>query len=241
MLKITGYSWKIVIGGGGGVGKTTFINRYLGGEFTPDTKLTVGVQFHARMEKINGYECNLAIWDLGGQDRFRFVQDNYIRGAVGAIVFFDMSRLNTLYQVEDWVNLIRKNASPKIPIILGGTKNDLVPREKEGEIYDLVLEVLEDLGLNCFMATSSKTGSNVTAVMRNLVVTLIEARVERKPALSIIKPQEYTRLKYSPIFTDSEINYILPAVKSNLDPGEDLIKTELEKEKLKDFGLPEKI
>jgi GTPase SAR1 family protein len=34
------YIWKIVVGGQGGVGKTTFITRYLTGQFMADTALT---------------------------------------------------------------------------------------------------------------------------------------------------------------------------------------------------------
>jgi small GTP-binding protein len=88
------YLFKIVIGGQGAVGKTTLLHRYLNGVFLQNSSMTIGVAFHAKQLYLEGVQkkVKLSLWDLGGQERFRFLQANYSAGAKAAVVFFDMTR-----------------------------------------------------------------------------------------------------------------------------------------------------
>lgn len=177
------YTFKIVVGGAGGVGKTTLLHRYLHNVFKTDTTLTVGVTFKTKELVRNGQKITLALWDLGGQDRFRFLQPTFCQGARAGLIFFDMSRLGTMEQVKDWVAMFRKHASPGIPIILGGTKLDLVDPEMIGEATDLAREIVEKLGLTCFVPTSSRSGENVEEIITNVVDMLVAQASSAKEAV----------------------------------------------------------
>ncbi len=169
------YLFKIVIGGQGAVGKTTLLYRYLNGVFLPDTTMTIGVAFQAKEVYYEGLQkkVKLALWDLGGQERFRFLQTNYSAGAKAAIVFFDMTRVDTINQVKDWVDMFRVHAGQSIPIVLGGTKLDLVEFDQFDDINELARETVSDLGLACFVPTSSKTGVNVDVIFKYIIDTLV--------------------------------------------------------------------
>jgi len=167
------YIIKIVIGGAGGVGKTTLLHRYLHGEFLPDTSLTIGIQFHTKELMRNGQKIVLSLWDLGGQDRFRFLQPTYCKGAQAGIVFFDMSFPGTIRQVKEWVDLFRNNTIGNIPIVLGGTKLDCVDKDVIESIYLEARETVEDLGMLCFIPTSSKTGMNVQELISNIIDSVL--------------------------------------------------------------------
>ncbi|MFX0098484.1 MAG: Rab family GTPase [Candidatus Hodarchaeota archaeon] len=167
------YSWKLVFGGAGGAGKTTLIQRFLSDEFSPDTKMTVGVQFHTGNLRFKEKRFLLMLWDLGGQEKFRFIQDQYIQGSVGGFVFFDMSRLGTLQQVENWVKMFRKNLPPTAPIVLVGSKLDLIKDEERADIDALANQYVEDLGLTGYTQTSSKTGTNVYEAVTYVVDLLL--------------------------------------------------------------------
>ncbi|MEX2681814.1 MAG: Rab family GTPase [Candidatus Sigynarchaeota archaeon] len=161
---------KIVIGGAGGVGKTTYLHRFIHGNFFPSTALTIGVAFVTKTIKLDGHAIVLQLWDLGGQDRFRTLQPAYVRGARAGIVFFDMSMPETIFQVADWVSMFRNNAAtPSIPIVLGGTKLDCVPRDQIGTLFKTAADCVAELGLTCFVPTSSKDGTNVDALMDPIV------------------------------------------------------------------------
>ena len=54
--------------------------------------LTIGVEFGARMIKIEDKSIKLQIWDTAGQESFRSITRSYYRGAAGALLVYDITR-----------------------------------------------------------------------------------------------------------------------------------------------------
>ena len=98
---------KIITIGDGGVGKTTMLHRYKEGEFKDDTQMTYGVDFFVKELEIEGTKLLLQIWDLGGQDQFRFLHNERALGIKGGIFMFDLTRIDTLGMIEEWISLCR--------------------------------------------------------------------------------------------------------------------------------------
>ncbi len=169
------YMFKIVIGGAGGVGKTTLLQRYLRNVFVPNSTMTIGVAFHSKEVVCEGLQkrIKLSLWDLGGQDRFRFMQATYSAGARAGIVFFDLTRMNTVMQVKDWVEMFRAHASPGMPIALGGTKLDAVDPNTLEDTNDFARETAAELGLPIYVPTSAKTGEGVEEIFKYIIDTLV--------------------------------------------------------------------
>ena len=180
MTNQTDMSFKVLAGGAGGVGKTTFLYRYLTQNFVQDTKLTVGVQLHSHTTERQGKSISLIMWDLGGQDRFRFVQSSYMRGASIAMAFYDTTRIGTLGQVREWVSMFRQHGTPGLPIILVGTKADLLANDHE--MMTMAIEeadaIASELELHDHVVTSAKTGANVQEAVASLIDTLLLQRFE---------------------------------------------------------------
>jgi small GTP-binding protein len=166
------YIWKLVVGGQGGVGKTTILYRFIHNEFLEDTKLTVGVQFHTQALERQNRKISLVLWDLGGQERFRFIQPEYVKGAVGAFICFDLSRYMTLEATREWIAMFRQNA-PTAPVVLVGTKLDLVEENERQSIFDAANAMVQENGLLAFIPTSSKQGLNVNETIYYMVDTLL--------------------------------------------------------------------
>nr|MDO8113868.1 Rab family GTPase [Candidatus Sigynarchaeota archaeon] len=175
------FIFKIVVGGAGGVGKTTLLHRYLHNVFLPDTTMTIGIAFHTKVIVSDDSNVTLTLWDLGGQERFRFMQPSYISGAKAGIVFFDMSRFDTIMQVKDWVDMFRKYGPPRIPIILGGTKLDIVSPEMIEPTNESAKELVDKLGLGGYFPTSSKTNTNVDELFASLLDLTLARAKEEKP------------------------------------------------------------
>ena len=172
--------WKIVVLGDGGVGKTTFLHRYINGSFLENTKLTIGVEFHTIFVEKDGNTVEFVLWDLGGQDRFRFFQENYIKGSRAAIIAFDMNRLSTLAHVNDWVALVREFATKDCPIILVGMKKDLIAEQHLSDIEEAAKEKMENLGLKEVQFTSSKENYNVKETFDRLIDFIFDQIEEKK-------------------------------------------------------------
>lgn len=170
------YTFKIVVGGADGVGKTTLLHRYVHGDFIHDSLMTIGVALQVkeayckRLRKM----VKLSMWDLGGQPRFRFLQASYMSGALAGIVFFDMTRLDTMAQVREWVWSFR-GKSPGMPIVLGGTKLDaLTDPLAIDETFLYAKDVADQLGLLTYIPTSSKTGDGIDEIFSCIIDALAD-------------------------------------------------------------------
>ncbi len=165
--------YKLIFGGAGGVGKTTLLNRFMYNDFNPATPLTVGVAFNTLAIERQGRNIGLALWDLGGQDRFRFIQGIYCEKSQAAFVFFDMSNLGTLSQVPDWISMFRQYNDPSIPIVLIGTKMDLLEETELENIHAIANQHVVDHGLYCYAPTSAKLKVNVEEIIYYMIDLLI--------------------------------------------------------------------
>ncbi len=158
--------FKIITGGDGGVGKTTLLYRYVEGKFLTNTKSTLGVDFYWKKFKINDTQIDLQFWDFGGQRGFRHILKNYVSGASGALLLFDLTSASSLEQIDDWVDIFREN-DPILPIIFLGTKLDLTDLI-EVEDKDAI-SFKEKYGFLEYIKVSSKTDKNVNLAFQLLV------------------------------------------------------------------------
>ncbi|MFX1518348.1 MAG: Rab family GTPase [Promethearchaeota archaeon] len=169
------YIFKVIVAGEGGVGKTTFINKYATNKFIQDTKITVGVSFHSFETKVNDGETSikLQVWDFGGEKRFRFILPSYCKGAHGVIFAFDLTRTTSLWNLEDWIKLVNENTNNAPTFFLAGTKLDLIEK-KNPQMMSYVDEQISkflqkhELPADLFLKTSSLTGENITDVFAKI-------------------------------------------------------------------------
>ena len=161
---------KTIITGEGGVGKTTLLHRYIEGRFDANTRLTIGVEFFLKEIVIDEDSILLQIWDFGGQERFRLLLSNYVKGAKGALLLFDLTRPLTLNTLHEWVNICRSD-DPELPILLVGSKADL---EEMIAVNEELLESLKDeFNFFEYVRISSKTGENVDVVFEKIAREII--------------------------------------------------------------------
>ncbi|MBA7648652.1 hypothetical protein ES703_56440 [subsurface metagenome] len=162
---------KVVTAGNGGVGKTTFLHRYIEGRFSRDTKITVGVEFFSKnLGEINGRKYILQLWDFGGVSQYRFLLESYVLEARGGLLFFDLTTPYSIDSLEEWISILRKN-DDNLPIILIGMKADLII---DYTFDDYLNKLVEKYRILKYFRVSAKTGENVDIVMNLLNNKLIE-------------------------------------------------------------------
>lgn len=164
---------KFLVLGDGGVGKTTLLHRYIKGKFLNTATMTIGVEFLSKQIQMNGINCQLILWDISGQDRFRFMIDKYMRGASGALLLFDTTNMTSFVNIGKWVNLVRKYYQ-NLPIILIAAKCDLEEFSIVGDIY--AKKTRERYGMVDFIKTSSKTGLNVESAFQTLANYVVQIK-----------------------------------------------------------------
>lgn len=132
----------VVLIGDSGVGKSNLLSRFTRNEFSLDSKSTIGVEFATRSLQIKDKVIKAQIWDTGtfklclcnvltvfcpwlaGQERYRAITSAYYRGAVGALIVYDITSQNTFDSVERWLKELRDHADNQIVIMLVGNKID---------------------------------------------------------------------------------------------------------------------
>ncbi|CAL5050157.1 unnamed protein product [Urochloa decumbens] len=119
------YVFKIVVIGDSAVGKTQLLGRFTRDEFFLDSKSTIGIEFQTRTVDIARRRVKAQIWDTAGQERYRAVTSAYYRGALGAMLVYDVTRRHTFEHAARWVDELRAHADKSIVVMLIGNKADL--------------------------------------------------------------------------------------------------------------------
>lgn len=107
------------------MGKSNLLSRFTRNEFNLDSKSTIGVEFATRSIQVDSKTIKAQIWDTAGQERYRAITSAYYRGAVGALLVYDISKHQTYENVTRWLRELREYADANIVIMLVGNKSDL--------------------------------------------------------------------------------------------------------------------
>jgi small GTP-binding protein len=171
---ITDYTFKVIVVGPAAVGKTSLIRRFVENQFSFNYKSTIGVDFLAKTIRLeNGKIVRLALWDIGGQARFKFLRRNFYEGTHGALLVFDLSRANTFTHLKEWLIDMQTIIEYKIPFIILGNKSDLVV--EVGEVINREEpKKLADKEESIYLETSAKTGDNVEYAFNELTKQMLE-------------------------------------------------------------------
>ncbi|OHS99523.1 Ras family protein [Tritrichomonas foetus] len=166
-------SFKIVVVGASTVGKSSIVQRLVQGTFTEDGSTTCGADFYTYNCPVNSSNVKLQIWDTAGQERFRSISKSYFRNAVGAILVYDITNMQSFDQLTDWLNDLQTLCSPNAYIILVGNKIDLESQRQVGA--QQVKEFAERHHLES-IETSALNGKNIKEAFTRLAFE-VTARV----------------------------------------------------------------
>ena len=121
-------TFKLVLVGDGGVGKTTSVKRHLTGEFEKKYVATLGVEVHPLVFHTNRGPIKFNVWDTAGQERFGGLRDGYYIQGQCAIVMFDVTSRITYKNVPNWHRDLTR-VCENIPIVLTGNKVEIKDRK----------------------------------------------------------------------------------------------------------------
>ncbi|KAJ6749330.1 hypothetical protein OIU85_000025 [Salix viminalis] len=163
------YLFKIVLIGDSGVGKSNILSMFTRNEFCLESKSTIGVEFATRTLQVDGKTVKAQIWDTAGQERYRAITSAYYRGAVGALLVYDITKRQTFDNVQRWLRELRDHADSNIVIMMAGNKSDLkhlrAVQEQDGHAF------AEKEGLS-FLETSALEGTNIEKAFQTILTEI---------------------------------------------------------------------
>jgi len=165
--------YKICIVGNFGVGKSTLLHQYLERRFVSNVQSTIGSNFFVKHLKIPNVKnmITLQIWDLAGQDHFKWVRQAFYKGAKGIVFVFDLAQKDTFDNLVSWTEEVESTIG-FVPRIIVGNKLDLInPNERIIPEQDC-LTFKQKIRACSYEETSAKLGTGVDKIFSKLTLEM---------------------------------------------------------------------
>lgn len=72
------------------------------------TYFILGIDFKQKIINLDGVPVKLQIWDTAGQERFRTLTTAYYRGAMGILLMYDVTNLESFNHLTYWFKNIEE-------------------------------------------------------------------------------------------------------------------------------------
>ena len=164
-------TFKIIIVGNSGVGKSCLLKRAAQAKYTENYQATIGFEFLLMYYDVEGTKIKLQIWDTCGQEMYRSLIQGFYRNTSLTILIYAVNEKKSFEDLDSWIKDIKSSTENGQPIYLVGNKCDLEEeirqvKEKDGEEY------AKQNSLEYFTEASAKTGHMVDEIFRKAACQL---------------------------------------------------------------------
>ena len=159
--------YKLVIVGGGGVGKSALTIQLIQNHFAEEYDPTIEDSYRKQVT-IDDEVCVLDILDTAGQEEYSAMRDQYMRTGEAFLLVYSITSRTSFNEISSFrEHILRvKDADKKVPMVLAGNKNDLF-NEREVTVWEGE-ELAKSFSIP-FFETSAKNRLNVEDSFYELV------------------------------------------------------------------------
>ena len=156
-------SFKVVLLGEAGVGKTSIISQFIDESFQEDIQSSTGGTYSSKTFVIGNKQLlDFEIWDTAGQERYRSLTTMYYKDANAAILVYDITLQKSFDEIKTyWANQVKETSSNDIILVVCGNKSDLIKDEEVDE--EKAREFANEIGA-LFFLTSAINASGINDV-----------------------------------------------------------------------------
>ncbi|ELU16936.1 hypothetical protein CAPTEDRAFT_75737, partial [Capitella teleta] len=161
-------TYRLVVLGAGGVGKTSLVGRHVLGEFIDIYRPTLEDSYRQVVQLPDGLFQSVEIVDTAGYHQFPAMQQLSIQSGNAFFVVFDISNRQSFDQAKHLLHLIRRSKGDvNAPMFLVGNKKDLAEHRQisHDEINDVVIE----FGDCRYIETSAKDDVNIDHLFKEII------------------------------------------------------------------------
>lgn len=155
--------YKAIIVGPPNVGKSSIVRRYQSDEFRETHTATIGADLSAATFEFPEGRVVLTIADIGGQETFAGLRNQFYQGAHHLIMVYDMTDRSTFERITDLYEALTEKICIQREEFLGGSlvanKSDM---KDKAQVTSQEGQLLADLLTLKYFETSAKTGENIS-------------------------------------------------------------------------------
>lgn len=183
--------YKLVVLGGGGVGKSSLTLYLVQSYFVEEYDPTVEDSYRKQV-MIDNEVCFLDILDTAGQEEYTALHDQYMVYGQGFMLIYAITSHNSFEEIPALrKKILRVKAdNPNVPIVLVGNIVDLENKRKVS--FDEGEALAKSFGCP-FFETSAKTGYNVEEAFFQLVREIKKVNEKKKNMTNKFK---ITKIKF---------------------------------------------
>ena len=178
--------YKIITLGNSSVGKTSIINRFINGEFRPDSMPTLGIKHSFKILELghlnNKKKLKLSVIDTGGQEKYKALSISYFRYADVVLFIFNLNEPFSFENIQNWIDNFNENNNKSKKVIkkyLIGSKSDL-----EQKVEQNLIDEFAKKNIMPYKATSAKTNSQINELFQMIGEELYE-EIDKKSIVSV--------------------------------------------------------
>lgn len=179
--------YKLVVVGGGGVGKSALTIQFIQSYFVTDYDPTIEDSY-TKQCIVDDVVARLDILDTAGQEEFSAMREQYMRSGEGFLLVFsvtDRSSFDEIYKFHK--QILRVKDREEFPMILVGNKADL--EQQRAVTSEEGLELARHLNIK-YVEASAKLRMNVDAAFHELVRIVRKFQLEERPPPKVVRKQK---------------------------------------------------
>ena len=171
---------KIIIIGCSGVGKTSFVQRWIKGYFEKVYRPTIVSDFQYKILEWRGKCYRILLWDIGGQDKTPSMAKIFTRDSHGCIVINDISKKDNFNETMKWKKVVYDESAfidgDKLPFILIQNKIDLLEGDKDylNKAMNESQKLVDSGDFIGYFMTSVKENINIDEPIKFLIDNIID-------------------------------------------------------------------
>ena len=156
------------------VGKTSILQRYIQGKFIKIEERTINSSSFKKIISINNITFELNIWDTAGEEKYHALAPIFYRGADGAVITFDCTRIDTFKKAGEWFKELNEFSENNPTIILVGNKCDL---DNKCISNDDARELAKKYN-GIFLEVSALSGLNINEIFTTLALEIYHNKMK---------------------------------------------------------------
>ncbi|TCD70268.1 hypothetical protein EIP91_004169 [Steccherinum ochraceum] len=164
---------QVLLIGDSGVGKTSLVDRLCDHRYLNPRTATVDMNYKTAILDLDGERLKVQVWDTSGQERFHSIATSYYRHAMGVVLAYDVTNVESFSRIRAWQSNVERYATNGVDRILVGCKCDAytkrVVTKEEGQ------KLADELGVT-FVETSAQHNEGIEEAFA-VIVRKIKARL----------------------------------------------------------------
>uniref|UniRef100_T1HUX1 Origin recognition complex subunit 5 C-terminal domain-containing protein n=1 Tax=Rhodnius prolixus TaxID=13249 RepID=T1HUX1_RHOPR len=168
-------TYKVLVLGDSNVGKTCIVHRYCDETYYDTYISTIGIDFKQKIICVDGTPIKMQIWDTAGQERFRTLTTAYYRGAMGILLMYDVTSMESFNNLTYWLKNIEEILSNFPTYCEPVKKGDISSNDVVGlwrHIVPHLKESLNNVYLGVICRKNDETINNTTDLTAHSSKTL---------------------------------------------------------------------